>query len=199
MTITQKKFFKWILLVCGVSLILFIIIFTPCFTELIFQGSPELFAVDVVLIVMLPLSIAINCFLGAYILREFTTERMLALLELGFKKGTMDLETYKTAYKNITLFKVFQQKANEEAKAEAKILETETENKVRLIAQSIAQKKVAVELGQAQSEKINNPVVVLNLEEVQETEELDYEEEEQIPVEPPKIEQPKPVKRTPLF
>lgn len=188
MTSKQKKVVKWILTITGVALLLFIIIFTPCFTELIFTGSNELFALDVVLMVLLPFSTAINCFLGAYILREFTTERMLELLEVGFKKGTMDLETYKTAYRNITLFKVFQKQASEEAKIEAELIKNEAENKKKEVADKISNERYIVLKPQ---QDVQQP----NLDEPEEyIEEEDIYEEEQ--TQPIREQQ---TKRTPLF
>lgn len=134
MTKLEKKIISIINAIAGIGLILFMIIFTPCYTELMWKGPRgDLFTSLVIIMVFIPFLGALVCFLIAYIFKEFTTQDMINALEKGFRKGTMSLETYQKSYQDVMLFELETKKI----KAQTNLIVERTKHQVEAETQAV--------------------------------------------------------------
>lgn len=130
----QKKILSISCFILAILLLIFIIIFTPCFTELIYVGNRDnLFTMDVIVLVFIPLLSSLLLFSLAYIFKVYTTQDMINNLEKGFKKGTMSLETYKNTYRDIMLFDAEQKKIKQQVENEINVIKHKSLNETKAI------------------------------------------------------------------
>lgn len=130
----QRKILSISCFILGISLIIFMIIFTPCFTELIYVGNRDnLFTMDVIVLVFIPLLSSLLLFSLSYIFKVYTTQDMINNLEKGFKKGTMSLETYKNTYRDIMLFDAEQKKIKQQVENEINVIKQKSLNETKAI------------------------------------------------------------------
>lgn len=134
MTNLQRKIFSNCCFILGVILLIFIIIFTPCFTELIYVGNKDnVFILDIIVLVFIPFLSSIILFCLFYIFKVYTTQDMINSLEKGFKKGTMSLETYQSTYRDVLLFEAEQKKIKQQVENEVSLIKQKSLNETKAI------------------------------------------------------------------
>ena len=113
MTNTQRKLIRLALITFGIMLLLLIIIFTPCYTELIATKGgeealrttqPKVYELNIIIMVLIPFLSSVICFLASDRFRIFTKEDALRQLENQFNNGLIDMEHYKIQYRHIEMF-----------------------------------------------------------------------------------------------
>lgn len=110
MTSKKKKIFKVLLIIIATLLNLFIVVFTPCYTELIANKKSSTFSFEIVLIVLLPFLASIIVILLSDRFSIFTKDDALRQLENQFNKGLIDMEHFKEQYKHIEMFEIEKRK-----------------------------------------------------------------------------------------
>lgn len=121
-----RRIIFWSLLALAITMILLIIVMTPCMTELVFKKDISKKAGEISLMVMIPFMVATNCISFMKWFETFNKEQAIQQLDKQFNSGLISIEKYAEMYshiydfdteKKLTKIKIIQKQAEVKKKA----------------------------------------------------------------------------------
>lgn len=135
MSIFQRKIMSWSCIALTLFCMLFIVVASPCLCCKINGKIVVKEDSSIALLVLIPFLVGVISLLTWKIVKVFTKEDALRQLEQQFRNGVIDVETYKSTYKNIEMFEMEKKKLKYQVEMEKQLMKEDIKRKVNEIRQ----------------------------------------------------------------